>query len=164
MTDFRKPLVGDLDTLGKRIVHGREAKGLSQPDLARVTLPESGRVATVVSWEKDRSQPDARTVAAIARTLDVSADWLLGLSDEKRPALPGAAERAMEEIQAVLDQYAAGRPVVSGPTRKDEEKVALHQQEKAEARPAAVLKAHPPRKASRPGKGRGVKSTQPHEP
>lgn len=34
-------------------------------------------------WEAGQSEPSLSTVALIARTLGVSADWLLGLTDER---------------------------------------------------------------------------------
>jgi transcriptional regulator with XRE-family HTH domain len=62
--------------LGARIRSAREAAGLSQPELAR-------RVGTsqsqIWSWEAERKMPRLDSLALVATTLGVSADWLLGI-------------------------------------------------------------------------------------
>lgn len=58
------------------------------------------------SWERGIKDPAAQTVAQIANTFGVSADWLLGLSD--RPPNPSPPDRAVElkrEIEAILKKY-----------------------------------------------------------
>jgi DNA-binding XRE family transcriptional regulator len=54
----------------------------AQPDLAALLLVSP---QTVISWEKT-GLPRAFEIALICRTFNVSADWLLGLSDEGGPA------------------------------------------------------------------------------
>lgn len=58
------------------------------------------------SWERGIKDPAAQTIAQIASTFGVSADWLLGLSDA--PPSPSPPDRAAElkrEIEAILKKY-----------------------------------------------------------
>ena len=57
----------------------RNEKGLSQKELANILQTTN---SSVCDWEKGRSQPDLITLAKIACYFDVSADYLLGLTDE----------------------------------------------------------------------------------
>lgn len=77
-----------LDTTGKRIRAARDHAGLTQEEFAkRVGI----RQAYISHIETGRSIAPADTLGAIARALDVSADYLLLLADDpKRP--PSQAE------------------------------------------------------------------------
>ena len=64
----------------KRLKESRIASGLTQQkaaDAFRISLRGYCR------WESGEREPSLHTVAEIARTLDVSADYLLGLTDER---------------------------------------------------------------------------------
>ncbi len=64
---------------GKRVRAARWERGLSQEGLARLVDASKN---SVQNWERNGTFARAETVVAIARALDVSADYLLGLSDE----------------------------------------------------------------------------------
>ena len=66
--------------IGKHIKSAREMRNLSQKEFAILLGSKS---STVSNWEQGLTRPDADTIALICRTLQVSADDLLGLSVEQ---------------------------------------------------------------------------------
>ena len=66
-----------------RLKARREQLGLSQPQLASLIDRPQQRLS---EWEKGKVEPRADTIVALARVLKVSTDWLLGVSDVKRPS------------------------------------------------------------------------------
>lgn len=65
-------------SIGARVREAREDAGLSQVALAEAL----GRDQPYISrLEAGEHQPQSHTIRALARALDVSADWLLGLTD-----------------------------------------------------------------------------------
>ena len=68
------------DIFVKRLIELRTAMGLSQRQLAKM-LNITG--VTIHYWEKNQRNPDAEKIIRLAKFFNVSADYLLGLSDEK---------------------------------------------------------------------------------
>lgn len=68
--------------LGKRIKELRRKKGVTQAELAR-RLNYSRQLISL--WEIDESMPDAATVKQLAEIFNVSADYLLGRTDNPEP-------------------------------------------------------------------------------
>ena len=68
---------------GERIRDIRKERGLNQDQLAE--LASLNRV-TIAKYESGRVEPGAHALSRIADALDVSADVLLGRTDEVRPA------------------------------------------------------------------------------
>jgi transcriptional regulator with XRE-family HTH domain len=69
-------------TIGHRIVETRERKGWKQRELATVAgIP----VPTLNRIERGQQSIFAERVVTLARALDVSADYLLGLVDDPAP-------------------------------------------------------------------------------
>lgn len=68
------------DTIGKRIRAARERYGMSQAELARRVKisPQSMNVL-----ELGKTDPRSSLIAAIARVLHVTTDYLHGLSEEE---------------------------------------------------------------------------------
>ena len=66
----------------ERLRRLRAEKDLTQAELAKVfgVVP-----TTIASWEQGRSRPDIEEIALIANYFGVSVDYLLCLTDEKRP-------------------------------------------------------------------------------
>lgn len=66
----------------------RELRGVeSQADFAaKIGVKQT----SYSSWERGIKDPLAQTIVLIANTLGVSADWLLGLSDEREPVSDAA--------------------------------------------------------------------------
>ncbi len=73
-------------TLGEKIWRAREAKGLSQEQLAEA-LDVSRQ--TISNWENDKATPDAVKLGLLCKALGVSADEML--------ALPSSSDREKGE-------------------------------------------------------------------
>jgi len=65
----------NLTELGNRIRTRREARGLTQRDLASALQISTQAVS---KWERGENAPDIGILPDLARILDVSVDWLLG--------------------------------------------------------------------------------------
>ena len=65
---------------GPRLTEVRERMGLSKSELARRI---GTRHVAIVEFEKGRKFPSVETLVALAHVLEVSTDWLLGLSDHR---------------------------------------------------------------------------------
>lgn len=72
------------DVIGQRIRVTRTATGLSQAALAARIGTSQGHVS---QWEDGRKTPSAKYLVRLARALNVSADWLLGLPN-RTPTFP----------------------------------------------------------------------------
>lgn len=76
---------------------------------------------TVLGYEKEGSagteKIPAAYIAAVARAFGESVEWILGLTDERRPPDPTSAERAFRLIAEVIEE--ARRP--SGASETDED-------------------------------------------
>ena len=67
---------------GERIVERRKALDLSQEALADMAHTDQKAVS---AYENNRRDPTGDTVAALARSLETSSDYLLGLTDDPTP-------------------------------------------------------------------------------
>lgn len=65
--------------IGQRIAQARGFNRLTQGQLADAL---SVTVQTVSNWERVRRMPDADSIRQLCVIMHISADWLLGLSDE----------------------------------------------------------------------------------
>lgn len=81
--------------LGQRMRQRREELGMSAPELTRMTT-SVGASSNMTAIERGRNLPRPLLLAEIAVALDVTTDWLLGISD-KKPQTSGG-----------LDSYTAG--------------------------------------------------------
>ena len=78
----------------------RKEKNITQSQLAQELCVTQQAVA---KWEKGSSEPDAQTLARLARYLEISADALLGIFEEKKQSIEGALARV-----AVIGTVKAG--------------------------------------------------------
>lgn len=62
----------------------RLEKDMTQADLAKIFEVST---TTIASWEQGRSRPNIQEIAEIAIFFGVSVDYLLGLTEEKEPAM-----------------------------------------------------------------------------
>lgn len=84
----------DMATFGDRVAAAREARGLSQRDLAH----QLGiRADTLRGWEEDRTEPRSNRLQMLAGLLNVSIRWLLTGGGEGVPA-PAASAAAYSQI------------------------------------------------------------------
>lgn len=63
-----------MQTIGERIKYLREARGLSQHELAVQTGLQRGNIS---HYERDKVKPSAEAIVQLASTLGVTSDWLL---------------------------------------------------------------------------------------
>lgn len=69
-------------TVGQRIKLRRLQLGMTQNDLAQNMNTSQHQI---YKYESDGNRPTSDVIRSLALTLDVSSDWLLGLSDELNP-------------------------------------------------------------------------------
>ena len=69
------------DCIGNRIKEIRLEQGLSQQKFGMLLSVSQD---TVSLWEKGKSLPTTEFIIAIAKTFNVSADYILGIIDEPR--------------------------------------------------------------------------------
>ncbi len=87
----------ELFCLGEKIKYLRESAELTQAELARILgLSRSG----VNAWEMGLSIPSTQYVVALAKTFNVSADYLLGIEDTSTISVKGLTEK---QVSVVLD-------------------------------------------------------------
>lgn len=72
----------DLVLIGKRIKQLREERFMTQREFAGL-IGCTG--VAIKSWEHAERGPTGYMVFYLARMCQVSADWILGLTDERRP-------------------------------------------------------------------------------
>lgn len=71
----------DDNVIGNRIRLLREEKGFSKAELARRL--DLNTYNTVSSWEIGNSYPRVKELIKLVSVFDVSADYILGMSDER---------------------------------------------------------------------------------
>lgn len=86
---------------------------LKEKDLTSKQLAQDIGISAgnITDWRKDKSRPSSEVVAKIAVYLSVSTDYLLGLSDSRRPEESLAAygtsyDDLSPEAKEELNQYA----------------------------------------------------------
>lgn len=84
-----------MPSFGDRLSELRKEKGLSQQELA--DLFEISKSA-IAMYETDRREPDNETLKKLATYFNVSTDYLLGRTDERRPA-----EQIIEDVLPITD-------------------------------------------------------------
>jgi len=70
--------------IATRLREIREANGYTQDDLADLT---GETPLQIWRWENNKSTPNIKTLIRLAKALNVSADFLLGLSDNPIPGI-----------------------------------------------------------------------------
>ncbi len=80
-------------TIGDRIKDARIKKGITQQQLASyIDVAKS----TVAGYETNQRSPDAVKIGAIAKVLDVSGDYLIGVNHSAQSLSPDAFELARQ--------------------------------------------------------------------
>jgi transcriptional regulator with XRE-family HTH domain len=84
--------------LSKRLRDRREFIGLTQPELGQ----RVGRTKQqIYRYEQGENEPDATTLAALSKELGVSADYLLGLTDDPQGHL-SENDLSSDELEALM--------------------------------------------------------------
>lgn len=68
-----------MEIFGKRMKELREERGLTQTEVAK-SLGTSKQ--NISKWERNRIEPDQKTMLFIAQFFNVSMDYLFGLKDD----------------------------------------------------------------------------------
>lgn len=85
-TKPRRRIVYDPDVFIERVHLLRSERGLSRVKMAKLV----GTSANLICWwETGRNNPSVFMLFRIARELDVSVDWLIGLIDERKKLYEG---------------------------------------------------------------------------
>lgn len=93
----------------KRLTAAMKERGETQTSLAeKITLRYiTIQRQTISLYMNGQSKPDTERLTAIARVLDVSSDWLLGLSDDKEMSSKfPAVNQMISEYSAALNTLA----------------------------------------------------------
>ena len=67
-----------MEQFSKRLIELRKDKKITQKKLAEIVGTNN---SSVCDWERGRTEPDIKTIIALCVYFEVSADYLLGLSD-----------------------------------------------------------------------------------
>lgn len=90
--------------LGQRICEMRKALGWSQVDLAK----RLGVVKqTVSNWENDNIQPSIDMLVRVAKLMNVSTDYLLGLDEGVHLNVQGLPAQVVAHLSALIEDYRA---------------------------------------------------------
>lgn len=93
--------------LHQRIRQARQARGLSQVQLAcRLGVTKQ----CLSNWENDNIQPSIDGLERLARQLDVSADFLLGLDDRQYIEVSGLSQDEIAHVQAIVNDIRPSLP------------------------------------------------------
>lgn len=107
-----------MDTLGKRILRLINEQNLTQKELARRVGTTEVSIGRYINGKRE---PNATVLGDIARVLDVTTDYLLGLStspdiEDEDPQIKILARSAksltpeqLKTVQAVIDSYERDR-------------------------------------------------------
>jgi transcriptional regulator with XRE-family HTH domain len=90
----------------KRLRERRKALGMSQATLAKKIGINQAQIS---KYEVAENAVSSEVLAELARILDVSSDWLLGLTDEVMPSL--REENLNMQEQAVVSALRQGKPL-----------------------------------------------------
>jgi transcriptional regulator with XRE-family HTH domain len=87
--------------LGDRIKAARELRGMGQEELAHLIGKHQKQIW---EYEANRVQPSAAVVAAIAKELETTTDYLLGLTDNP-VRVPHNVDELSPAEQELLQEY-----------------------------------------------------------
>jgi transcriptional regulator with XRE-family HTH domain len=74
------------------------ARGFNNTSFGQAACPKSGRIL-VLRWLRGKAVPTADMLASIAKTLDVTTDWLLGLTETGGVDLTATAQTDPRRIR-----------------------------------------------------------------
>ena len=88
--------------LNQRIRILRQARGLSQVELARILGVTKQSVS---NWENDNIQPSIEMLKRIAQTFAVSTDYLLGLDDSEYIDVRGLPQDVVAHLRQLVEDF-----------------------------------------------------------
>lgn len=88
--------------LGQRICQMRTALGWSQVDMAKkLGIAKQ----TISNWENDNIQPSIEMLIRVAKVLNVSTDYLLGMDDNLRLDVQGLSPEVVAHLSLLISDY-----------------------------------------------------------
>lgn len=83
-------MTSGIDTIGERVKQLRDRAGLSQGGLAQLVAREANETdyhqTAISAIERGTKRPSVQVLAALAKILNTNTDYLLGLTDDEKPA------------------------------------------------------------------------------
>ncbi len=95
-------------TVGQRLKQKRKALGLTQTVLAKTLGVGQDQIAR---WEGGVYTPSREQIVALSRALNVTTDWLLGMTRENETRLTG--ESLSPDEQRLIELYRDGQLPIS---------------------------------------------------
>ena len=90
-----------MDTFGKKLRECREAKGLSQKELAKLLVTS---YSVIGKYERDEMQPSIEAAKKIARLVDTTVGYLLGEVKEMDVLKDTAMLKRLNDLSALKDE------------------------------------------------------------
>ena len=81
------------EVFAPRLRYAREFNGFTQKEVAKILKISESAYS---NYEAGKREPNIQTIAMISKLMEVTADWLIGLSSESKI---GSIIEAKEEIQ-----------------------------------------------------------------
>lgn len=97
-----------MTTFSQRIRELRKRNNISQGELGSLLNQTKQNIS---SWENGNSMPRADIIIVLANQFSVSADYLLGLTDEPTPAAQRQQERKLIQKNQLVDIIDYGEPL-----------------------------------------------------
>ncbi len=72
-----------MQSFSTRLISLRKERGLTQEDIAKIT---NKKRSTISGYETEGKEPDLETICLLAKCFDVSTDYLIGVSNQRRNA------------------------------------------------------------------------------
>jgi transcriptional regulator with XRE-family HTH domain len=89
---------------GERIHDRRRLLGLSQEELSEKAGIDQKQVS---NYERGKGNPTAESLLGLAKALDTSTDWLLGLTDD--PDVPRVESSSLDKVERqIIAAYRKG--------------------------------------------------------
>lgn len=96
------PKESELAELAARLRAARSDEAMTQDDLAEYS---GVSVDTIRKYEQGRTEPAVLKLRALAEVLNVTMDWLGGLSDQRRPLRPGVCILDRALLQCLTSDF-----------------------------------------------------------
>lgn len=90
-----------MDTFGKKLRECREAKGLSQRDLAKLL---NTSYSVIGKYERDEMMPSIKAAQSIAKLVDTTVGYLLGETEETNVLKDPTMLKRLNEISTLPDE------------------------------------------------------------
>jgi transcriptional regulator with XRE-family HTH domain len=90
-----------MDTFGKKLRECREAKGLSQKDLAKLL---NTSYSVIGKYERDEMLPSIEAAKKIAKLIDTTVGYLLGESNDTNVLRDTAMLKRLNDINSLPDK------------------------------------------------------------